>query len=192
MIEMAKRLPGGDRPNLRWMLSSVEEAPLRPPYALITAGESLHWLTWDVVFPKFVQLLSPAGVLAIVSRSWDRSAVIRERLGPIFAAFSTNRDYRPYDLIDELEQRGLFRALGRHRTEPKPWTPTLDEYVECRHSQNGFSRERMGETAVAFDDAVREAIRGSIHDGAIQVEGERLQLSVDATVVWGKPLWPYG
>jgi SAM-dependent methyltransferase len=192
MIETARRLPGGDQPNLRWILSSVEGALLIPPYALITAGESLHWLTWGDVFPRFVKVLSPSGVLAIVNRSWDRSPIVRERLGPIFATFSTNRDYRPYDLVEELENRGLFRTLGRARTEPEPWTPTIGEYLECRHSQNAFSRQRMGRMAGAFDDAIRKAIGALIDEGAIQVEGGRLQLSVDATVVWGKPSWPFG
>jgi hypothetical protein len=192
MIASARRLPGGDQRNLYWIFSSVEDAPLKPPYALISAGQSLHWLTWETVFPKFVDSLSPSGVLAVISREWNRLRELRDRLTPIFAAYSTNRDYRPYDLIEELDQRGLFRTFGRLRTDPEPWSPTVDEYVECCHSQNGFSRERMGETAERFDQAVRQTMGELIEDGTILIDGDRLQLSVDATVVWGKPLWPYG
>jgi SAM-dependent methyltransferase len=192
MIDVAKRLPDGDRPNLKWILSSVEAAPLDPPYALITAGESLHWLTWESVFPRFVDALSPNGLLAIVNRSWDRLSVVRESLFPIIGVYSTNREYQPYDLVEELERRGLFEQLGEIRTAAEPWTPTIDEYVELRHSQNGLSRERMGESAIGFDRELRSAVDDLVRKGAIELRDDRLELSVDASIVWGKPRWPYG
>jgi SAM-dependent methyltransferase len=192
MIAAAKQLPGGDQPNLNWIFSPVEEAPLHPPYALITAGESLHWLIWEVMFPRFVDVLSRGGVLAIVNRSWDRSAVVRERLYPIIDVYSTNRDYQPYDLVEELQRRRLFQKLGEVRTGIEPWQPTIDEYVELRHSQNGLSRERMGENAVDFDREIRQAIEELVRDGVIPLQDGRLQLSVDASIVWGKPQWPGG
>lgn len=190
MIEKAKQLPGGDRPNLSWILATVEEAPLKPPYALITAGESLHWLAWDVVFPRFVGALTAQGQLAMIDRRWDRSPRLWERLGPIFARYSTNRDYRPYDLVAELELRGLFQKIGEVRTDAESWQPTIDEYLECRHSQNGLSRERMGDSAEAFDEAVRQVLVQSIRDNTIELRAGRLQLEVEAKVVWGKPTWP--
>jgi SAM-dependent methyltransferase len=192
MIEAAKQSPGGDALNLNWFLSPVEDAALNPPYSLITAGESLHWLTWEVVFPRFVDALSSNGALAIVNRSWDRSTVIRERIYPIIGVYSTNREYQPYNLVEELERRSLFENLGETRTAAEPWTPTIDEYVELRHSQNGLSRQRMGESAAAFDREIRLAIDGLIRDGEIALQDGRLQLDVDASIVWGKPRWPYG
>lgn len=36
------RLAGGDRANLSWVAGKAEEAPLHPPYALVTAGNSLQ------------------------------------------------------------------------------------------------------------------------------------------------------
>ncbi|MGH2560279.1 MAG: class I SAM-dependent methyltransferase, partial [Thermomicrobiales bacterium] len=65
MIEQGRALPGGDRPNLVWIEGYAEDAPLNPPYALITAGQSLHWMEWAVVMPRFRDLLTPNGVLAI-------------------------------------------------------------------------------------------------------------------------------
>lgn len=38
MIEMGKMLLNGDNPRLRWILGSVEEVELYPPYGLVTAG----------------------------------------------------------------------------------------------------------------------------------------------------------
>ena len=191
MIKKGKRLPGGDHPNLTWSHSPVEAASLAPSYALITAGESIHWMAWDVIFPRFAQVLTPRGVLAIVDRDWDRVDAVRERLRPIFARFSTNRDFRPYDLLTELEWRGLFSKQGEKRTRPEPWWPTPDDYVECRHSQNGFSRDRMGrESAATFDEALRTAVLELCRQGTIGLRDSRLQLAVDARIVWGKPLDP--
>jgi SAM-dependent methyltransferase len=192
MIERGRALPGGDHPHVRWIHSAVEAAPLAPPYALITAGESLHWLDWSVVFPRFVEALSPNGFLALVSRDWNQRPAMRERLRPIYAAYSTNRDYRPYDLVEELEARGLFARKGERRTTPAAWRPTPEEYVECVHSQNGFSRERMGtERAGEFDRLMLTALLDLARDGVIGVRGGRLELEVSARVVWGGPKWPW-
>ena len=37
MIDMGKQLPNGNHPHLHWIYGKVEEVPLTPPYALITA-----------------------------------------------------------------------------------------------------------------------------------------------------------
>src|SRR6476469_3743745 len=57
MIAKGKRSPGGDRPNLHWIEGRAEEAPVNPPYALITTGDSLHWMDWEAVLPRFRALL---------------------------------------------------------------------------------------------------------------------------------------
>lgn len=97
MIERGRQLPGGDVPNLAWLHGSVETVLLAAPYALITAGESLHWLVWEAVFPLFVRALTTRGVLAIITRAWDRPAALRERLRPILQQYATNREYQPYE-----------------------------------------------------------------------------------------------
>ena len=63
MIERGKQLPNGDHPHLRWIDGKVEEAPLSPPYALITAGSSIHWLQWERAFPLFRSVLTRMGIL---------------------------------------------------------------------------------------------------------------------------------
>lgn len=66
MIEVGKRLPGGDHARLTWIAGRAEDVALRPPYALITAGDSLHWMDWDRVLPRLADALSPNGALAIL------------------------------------------------------------------------------------------------------------------------------
>ena len=188
MMSIGQALPGGAHPHLRWIEGTAEEAPLNPPYALATAGEILHWMDWDVVLPRIGRALAEGAVLAIVNRNWDGPRALYERLFPIFQRYSPVADYRPYDLITELSTRGLFSEAGRQRCGPAPWSPTVDEYVECRYSQRGFSRTRMGEAdTAAFDTAVRAALAAAVDDGIIAEHEGRLQLSVTASLVWGTP-----
>jgi SAM-dependent methyltransferase len=183
MLGLARTLPGGDAGNITWIESAVEDAALRPPYALITAGESLHWMEWDVVLPKLGQLLSPNGVLAVLERDVDGPAGMNECLLPLVQRYSPVRDYRPHALVDELTGRKLFLVSGYRVCGPEEWRPSIEEYLEARHSQRGLSRTHMGPEAVqAFDTLVREALAEFVNaDG-------RLPLQVRARVTWGKPL----
>jgi SAM-dependent methyltransferase len=193
MLDVGRRSPGGDSPRLRWIHSPVETAPLDPPYALITAGESLHWLPWETVFPRFAAVLVPGGMLALANRDWDGPPALRRGTRPIFARYSPVPDYRSFDLIDELQRRGLFAPAGERRCGPQPWRPTIEEYLECRHSQRGGSRTHMGPQATAaFDAEMRALLEASVADGTIRQRDGRLELEVEASVVWGRPLVPPG
>lgn len=193
MLKKGRRLPGGGHPHLHWIHATVEEAPLAPPYALVTAGESLHWMTWDVVLPRLAQALAPQGVLAIAERHWDGPPPLREALLPIFARYSPVRDYRPSNVIEELEQRRLFAPAGTRQCAPQPWQPTIDEYLACRHSQRGFSPTHMGPAVTsAFDGAVRQVLEALIRADVIEQHQGRLSLAVEASVVWGTPRDPRG
>src|SRR5687767_15958693 len=66
MITAGRALPGGDDPRITWIHSRAEDAPLSPPYGLIVAGASLHWMDPTVVLPRFRDALAPGARLAIV------------------------------------------------------------------------------------------------------------------------------
>ena len=180
MIERGRQLPGGASPALRWIHAPAESAPLDSPYALITAGASLHWMEWSVVMPRFRAMLTPNGVLALVNdhiaaTPWQRP------LQQIIDRYSTNRRYRPYDLVTELESRGLFQPLGRHHSAPMVVTHPVADYVESFHARNGFSRDRMSpEAAAAFDREATAVVRPFARDGQVT-------LRVTGEVVWGLP-----
>lgn len=181
MIDKGKRLPSSDDPRLNWICGAVEEVALQPPYALIVAGDSVHWMEWDTVFPRFQRMLTPHGYFAMVSRGtsdnpWD------QELGMLCARYSTNQEYAPYNLIEELEKRHLFHLQGVLETQPVPFMQAGEDYLLSLHSRNGLSYDRMSqENARTFDDAVRKAISPFLHDG-------QLMLSVVNLVEWGKPL----
>lgn len=183
MIERGKRLPNGDHPGLRWICSPVERASLTPPYALITAGDSLHWFDWETVFPRFRSLLTGNGHLAIVTRRFTPPPW-QDALHGTIARYSTNRDFEAYDLLEELGSRGLFIKLGQKRTTPVVFEQAISDYIEAIHSQNGFSRERMGpDQAKAFDEEVRALVETT-------GMGERFETQFVSEVTWGIPSVP--
>lgn len=181
MIARGKALPGGDAPNLRWIVGAAEDTPLDSAYALITAGESLHWMDWPVVIPRLRHALAPGAYLAIVERS-EESSPWRSELMQLIVRYTTNRDFQPYNLITELESRGLFTKVEERRTAPTPFEQSVDDYVTAIHSRNGFSLDRMRpEDAVAFDAGVRELVAPHAQSGA-------LWLQIQAVVTWGIPV----
>jgi len=142
MIEQGKALPNGDHPRLRWLYGHVEDIALDPPYSLVTAGESLHWMEWTIVLPRFHKVLLPGGYLALldhvtVPEPWSL-------LDEILPRYRTNKDARPYNMLKALEEHGLFHKIGEKRTEPVPFVQSVDDFIESYHSRSGFSRERMG------------------------------------------------
>jgi SAM-dependent methyltransferase len=181
MIAVGRTLPGGDEPRLRWIQGRMEDTELGGPYGLITAGESLHWMEWSVVLPRFCRLLTEGGVLAIVSRQGS-TVPWGDALQETITRFSTNRLFQPYDLMAELEQRHLFAPLGQESTEPVLVQQTVDSYIESIHSRNGFSRDRMTTVAAqAFDQEVASLLAPHAVDGVVSFHH-------DARVVWGAPL----
>jgi SAM-dependent methyltransferase len=187
MIAAARRQPGGDHPGVTWIVGRAEDAPLRPPYALVTAGHSLHWLEWEVALPRLADVLTPDGVLAVLSvaPTWPAGALPWGReLEALLRRYTTVKEWTPaFDLIAELERRGLFRALGRATTAPELFVQSVDEYVESWHSTATLARERMGgDAAAAFDAALRQLV--------VERIGDTIRWDLTASILWGKPLRP--
>ncbi|GHO56829.1 class I SAM-dependent methyltransferase [Ktedonobacter robiniae] len=178
MLNEGRALPGGDHPHLRWIYGRVEEVELQPPYGLVTAGESLHWMEWGVVLPLFHRILTSHGYLAIVERGHE-PAPWNQGLGALIQRFSTNKEYRPYNLVEELEERHLFQKQGSFRTRSSVFVQSIEDYIHSLHSRNGLSRERMDKAATqTFDAEVRKLLTPFLQD-------DNLTLSVFDEVVWG-------
>lgn len=185
MLERARTLPGGNAANLEWIEGRIEEMPLLGHHALIAAGDSLHWMDWDIVLPRLGRILVDNGVLALVSRDWSLGV---EEEGEILREFAVNRDYQPFDLVRELERRGYFEKIGE-REAWAPWTPTVEEFIASRHSQSALPRELLGEARVAeFDRRIERLIERLVEAGGIKQTGNRLSLTVQAKSIWGKPV----
>ncbi|MBV9544223.1 MAG: class I SAM-dependent methyltransferase [Chloroflexi bacterium] len=187
MIEAGRQLPGGAASNVRWIIGAVEDVQLEPPYALVTAGESLHWMDWQIALPRLADMLAPNGCVAIVGRDFGGPAAVRARIQPVLMRHSMV-PWQEVDLLSELQQRDLFTLVGTRRFGPELWQPTVEDYLECRHSQRSFARSAMGEVAArAFDDELRRVLAELRGDGEIQCVSDRLQLRVETTLAWGRP-----
>lgn len=185
MIARLRTMPGGDHPALHPQVLQAEAVTSAEPYGLVTAGDSLHWMDWDVVLPRLSRLLVPGGFLAIVHRN-EVPPPWREGLLALIAESSTSKDYETFDLIAELERRGLFEVAGRFATTPQSRTQLVADYVESFHSRSSLSRENMTpEAADSFDRGLRELIAPWADEGT-------LHLQTVGEVVWGHPQQPRG
>ena len=180
MLALGRSLPGGSRLNLRWIQTSAEEFDYRERYALVVAAESFHWIDWYRVVPRVRGALARDARLALVlGRGFTREPWAGE-VGRLIAEYSTNRDFQPYDLLEELCKRKLFTVEQRVQTRPVPFAQSVDAYVESFHSRNGLSRERMGTSAAEFDARLRAII-------ARYTRSDVLEFEVVAQFAWGMP-----
>ncbi|MBO0828776.1 MAG: class I SAM-dependent methyltransferase [Streptosporangiales bacterium] len=167
MVEAGRRRPGGDRDNLRWLVAAVEECDLPGPYALVTAGASLHWMSWRPTMTRLAAAMTSRAQLAIVEHGprdepWHGELVTvirRHSRSPRFDA--------RFSLPDGLADAGCFRQ-------------SVADYVEQFHSTSSLAREPMGDEAAAFDRAVTDPVTPYTLGGV-------LAMDVVATVAWAAP-----
>lgn len=180
MIAKGKSYAGSDAHNLNWIEGEVETVALTPPYGLITAAASLHWMDWSVALPRFTQVLTPNGVLAILFEDSPTESDM-EPLWNLMRNYWTNPEYHPFDVIGALTERGLFAIEGEEWTEPVAWEQPIADYIGSFHARTGFSRDRMGaEASEAFDSAAAQILWAVCPEGNVR-------MNIRTKVVWGRP-----
>lgn len=181
MLDCARTLPGGDSPKIRWLHGRAEEIDAHPPYTLITAGESLHWMDWGVALPRFARFLAPQGVLAILDIADEPPVPWHDGYVQIVKRFSNNPNYVRIDLVAELEKRQLFRKIGDHKTAPISMQQTIQDYIASQHARSSLSLETMAaEQAAQFYSEMCELL-------SPYAKGGLLTFSVVGLITWGKP-----
>ena len=179
MIAEGRTLPGGDAPNISWRTAAAETAPLDPPYALITGGQSLHWMEWRTVLPRFARALSPGGMLAVVRVEDEASAPWRAGLMQIVVRHSTAKSYTPFDMLPAWENAGLFESRGSQLTAPVEFVQRVEDFIDAHHAMSTLTRAHID--AGAFDAEVRALLAPYCPDGL-------LRRSIRGQVDWGRPL----
>lgn len=183
MIRVGKSLVNGDHPNLRWINGAVEEVQLYPPYQMVTAGASIHWMEWDVVFPRFREMLTTDGYLVIIDGDRPIESPWHEAELSLIRKYSTNRHHEAIDLIQELVDRGHLHLVGDKRTTPVSFSQSLTDYVRSFHSRESMSKEHMGaENVSAFDAELSHVLSDFVDDKGF------LTFQLEARVTWGSPL----
>lgn len=179
MVAAGKACSGGKAPGLHWIVAPMETAPLTGPYDLAVAGESIHWMNWERVFPRIAEALAPEAMLAIIERR-EAAQPWADELGRLIRRYSTNQDYAPFDIVAGLEERGHFELVGTHTTKLQTFKQPREEFIEAIHSRNGFSRARMGVNAPVFDAAFRDLLmRHGLFDD--------VELEISTVIRWGRP-----
>jgi len=177
MVEEGRQRPGGDAPNLRWIVGAAETAPLGGPYALVTAGAAMHWMRWQETFARLGAVMTDGAVLAIGGHGHQDPPGLEE----IIVRYSRSPDYDPdYRLVDALAEAGLFEPAGEAGTAPVPFRQRTEDYIEYLHSTSSLAREWMDPAeAAAFDREVAAAVAPAATDGW-------LDLTVVASFTWGR------
>jgi SAM-dependent methyltransferase len=181
MVEAGRRRPGGGRPSLRWIVGAAETAELGGPYALVTAGASLHWMPWAPTLARLAAAMTDHAVLAIVEHG-PYDLPWRTELGEVIARHSRSPRYDPsFWLPDALAAEGLLEITGRATTAPVSFRQPVPSHVEQLHSTASLAREWMSaEESAAFD----QAVTGIVQRYAV---GGVLEMDVVAHLAWGRP-----
>ena len=184
MVDAGRQRPGGDQATIHWQVSSVESAELTGPYALVTAGASIHWMPWEETFARIVPHLTPNAQLVVIEHGavdepwWDDIA-------QVLARHSRKKNHDPkFSVVEAIRERGLLDLTGTERTAPVTYHQRVADYIEQFHSTSSLARDLMpADEAVAFDDAIERAVSPYAQDGV-------LELQVVAELSWGRPLAP--
>ena len=183
MIRVGKSLINGNHPNLQWIHGPIEEVQLYPPYDLITAGASIHWMEWNVVFPRFKGMLRTDGYLVIIDGDRPVGAPWEDAELSLIHKYSTNRHHERIDLIQELVNRGHLDVVGDKLTIPVSFSQSLTDYVQSFHSRESMSKEHMGAENVRAFDAELSHVLYDFVDAE-----DLLTFQLEARITWGRPL----
>lgn len=183
MIREGKSLINGDHSNLQWIHGEIENVKLFPPYNLVTAGASIHWMDWDIVFKRFKEVLTSDGLLVIIDGDRPTQSPWYTEENSLIRVFSTNQHYENINLIQELIDRKLFHLIGAKITRPVCYSQTLQDYIQSFHSRASLSKEDMGEkNVIEFDRKLAEILSPYTDDNGI------LTYMVESKISWGIPL----
>ncbi len=181
MIEAGRRQASA-LPNIDWLTTTAEDAPLVGPYDLVTAGASIHWMKHDVVFPRLATQLHRQGVMAVVSGdNVSRAPWLTDWTA--FVAHWLNRLGRSPDeqgFAAELRAYEPWMDIEGSRDFDFPFVQDLRAFVECQHSRATWVRSRLGGLSAEFDNDLVARLAPHAIDG-------RISYVVRANLVWGTP-----
>jgi SAM-dependent methyltransferase len=180
MLARGRALPRGDDPRIRWILDRAEDAQLSPPYGLITAGASLHWMRPEAVLPRLGDALAPGARVAVVDTETTHTGAWRPEMLDIIRRYSPlDHHEETRDMVARYAKLELFRLEGEERTAPERFDQSIDEYLLLLGSTSTLSRVTLGPRAAAFEAECRALFASHGMD--------RVRSDVVGYVAWGRP-----
>jgi SAM-dependent methyltransferase len=188
MLSVARSSPAAASSKIRWIHDAIEDAPLDPPYGLIVAASSIHWMDHDRTLPRFADALADGAMLAVldgdapVDAPWEREetafmidfVAAREGQRPTWWKTVRERFAEPV-----LVHPG-FERFGHRITAPVSFSQSIAEYLRCQHSRATWSENQLGAKASAeFDGAMTEILDHYARDGM-------LTFNVQTRMEWGR------
>jgi len=188
MLRVARSLPKGASPKIRWIRGKMEEAPLEPPYGLIMAALSIHWMDLDRVFPRFSGALAEGAFLALlncdapVGSPWEREELLfaADFIGKIYG-----RRLEPAKTtLERIEESILvhpgFEPIGHKITAPFQVSQSIADYLRCQHSRVAWTEEHLGPEAAREFDAGMTALLSRYTVAGL------LKFAVRTRIEWGR------
>jgi SAM-dependent methyltransferase len=188
MLQVARSLPGADSPKIRWLHSAIEDAPLDPPYGLIVAASSIHWMDLDRTLPRFAGALADGAMLAVLDGDAPVDAPWEHEETAFMIDFLEAREGRRPQWWKTVRERfalpvlahPMFEPLGHRITSPAEYSQSIADYLRCQHSRATWSEDHLGEKASAeFDAAMTSILKRHARDGM-------LTFNVQTRIEWGK------
>jgi SAM-dependent methyltransferase len=188
MLRVARTTPAAASSKIRWVHAAIEDAPLDPPYGLIVAASSIHWMDLDRTLPRFANALADGAMLAVldgdapVDAPWELEETV------FMIDFLTARDRRRPNWWKTVSQRfaepvlghPAFEPLGHRITAPVSFSQSIADYLRCQHSRATWSEDHLGEKASAeFDAGLTSILNRHARDGMITFE-------VRTRIEWGR------
>lgn len=188
MLRVARSRSQADNPKIRWIRAAMEEAPLEPPYGLIVAGLSIHWMNLDRVLPRFASALADGAFLALldydgpVGAPWEREEILFD---VEFIRKIEGRAQNPWSTISEriddpILVHPAFERIGQLVTAPFQISQSIEDYLRCQHSRATWSEDHLGaEASREFDAGLTKLLSRYAVDGM-------LEFNVQTRIEWGR------
>jgi SAM-dependent methyltransferase len=188
MLRVARALPGAASAKIRWIHAAIEDAPLEPPYGLIVAALSIHWMDLDRTIPRFADALADGAMLAVLDGDAPVDAPWEAEETAFMIEFLAAREGRPRNwwktMRERLTEPALehpgFEPVGHRLTAPVAYTQSIADYLRCQHSRAAWSEDHLGEAASAeFDAALTAILQPHARNGM-------LTFNVQTRIGWGR------
>lgn len=155
--------------NISWIHNKVENLSLDHRYDVIIAGDSIHWMNWDIIFPLFKKILSENGILCLVTR--ETNTQWNTELNNIIKKFSLIRDYERIEIETYLEKFGYWKIISQFKTRPRKIKQSVDDYIKSFHSRTSLSIEDMDlNDSKVFDQSIKEIVSPFVLEGSLSLE----------------------